>query len=146
MIGNLHNIDLDSPLFSLIELIEPLGPICQLTFGSELNIFVSSIELLNELCDETRFHKIVTAELEKLRYVVHDALFTARNEERNWEIAHRILMPVFGTIKIREMFPEMKDLAQQLCLKWLAFPGIDAVFALVALTGWEIGLAMAKST
>ncbi|KAL5091646.1 hypothetical protein Trisim1_002862 [Trichoderma cf. simile WF8] len=121
VIGNLHNIDLDSPLFSLIELIEPLGPICQLTFGSELNIFVSSIELLNELCDETRFHKIVTAELEKLRYVVHDALFTARNEERNWEIAHRILMPVFGTIKIREMFPEMKDLAQQLCLKWARY-------------------------
>lgn len=33
-------------------------------------------------------------------------------------IAHRILMPVFGPIKIKEMFPEMKDIAQQLCLKW----------------------------
>ncbi|EHK24213.1 uncharacterized protein TRIVIDRAFT_61018 [Trichoderma virens Gv29-8] len=121
VIGSLHHIDLESPLFSLIELIQPLGPICQLTFGSELNIFVSSIELLNELCDESRFQKIVTAELEKLRHVVHDGLFTARNEERNWEIAHRILMPVFGTIKIREMFPEMKDLAQQLCLKWARY-------------------------
>ncbi|KAL7949740.1 cytochrome P450 [Trichoderma barbatum] len=64
---------------------------------------------------------MVTAELEKLRYVVHDGLFTARNEERNWGITHRILMPVFGTIKIREMFPEMKDLAQQLCLKWARY-------------------------
>ncbi|RFU78314.1 cytochrome p450 [Trichoderma arundinaceum] len=64
---------------------------------------------------------MVTAELEKLRHVVHDGLFTARNDERNWEIAHRILMPVFGTIKIREMFPEMKDLAQQLCLKWARY-------------------------
>ncbi|KAL7929694.1 cytochrome P450 [Trichoderma chlorosporum] len=121
IIGNLHDIDLESPLFSLIELIQPLGPICQLTLGSEHNIFVSSVELLNELCDESRFHKVVIAELEKLRHVVHDGLFTARNEEPNWAIAHRILMPVFGTIKIREMFPEMKDLAQQLCLKWARY-------------------------
>lgn len=121
MVGILPLIDLESPLFSLIELIRPLGPICQITVGGELNIFVASIELLNELCDESRFHKTVKAELEKLRHVVHDGLFTANNDERNWAIAHRILVPVFGTIKIREMFPEMKDLAQQLCLKWFAF-------------------------
>ncbi|KAM0262766.1 hypothetical protein ACHAQJ_001560 [Trichoderma viride] len=119
--GVLHKIDLEAPLASLIELIQPLGPISQLTIGGELNIFASSVELMNELCDESRFHKIVAAELDKLRYVVHDGLFTARNDERNWAIAHRILMPVFGTIKIREMFPEMKDLAHQLCLKWARY-------------------------
>jgi cytochrome P450/NADPH-cytochrome P450 reductase len=121
VLGVLHKIDLESPIASLVELIQPLGPICELTIGSELNIFASSVELVNELCNESRFHKIVAADLDKMRYVVHDGLFTARNDERNWAIAHRILMPVFGTIKIREMFPEMKDLAQQLCLKWFAF-------------------------
>ncbi|KAM0486342.1 hypothetical protein ACHAPX_001048 [Trichoderma viride] len=121
VIGILHKIDFEYPLASLIEIIEPLGPICQFSIGGELFIFVASAELVTELCDESRFHKVVAAELDKLRYVVHDGLFTARNDERNWQIAHRILMPIFGTIKIRDMFPEMKDLAQQLCLKWARY-------------------------
>ncbi|KAK6444461.1 cytochrome P450 / NADPH-cytochrome P450 reductase [Trichoderma asperellum] len=121
VIGILHKIDFEYPLASLLEIIEPLGPICQFSIGGELFIFVQSAELVTELCDESRFHKIVAAELDKLRYVVHDGLFTAKNDERNWAIAHRILMPVFGTIKIRDMFPEMKDLAQQLCLKWARY-------------------------
>ncbi|KAH6610005.1 hypothetical protein Trco_000025 [Trichoderma cornu-damae] len=131
VLGNVHQIDLDAPLFSLIELIQPLGPISQLTFGSDHHIFVSSVELLNELCDESRFQKVVIAELEKMRRVVHDGLFTARNDERNWGIAHRILMPVFGTMKIREMFPEMNDLAQQLSLKWARY-GEDYVIDVAA--------------
>lgn len=133
VIGILHKIDFEYPLASLIEIIEPLGPICQFSIGGELFIFVASAELVTELCDESRFHKVVAAELDKLRYVVHDGLFTARNDERNWAIAHRILMPIFGTIKIRDMFPEMKDLAQQLCLKWLAF-GLDTCLAVLTET------------
>lgn len=126
MVGVLHKIDFESPLASLIDLVRPLGPISQFTLGGELNIFITNVELLNEICDESRFEKMIFAELEKLRHVVHDGLFTAKNDEHNWAIAHRILMPVFGTIKIREMFPEMKDLAEQLCLKWFVFPPFDA--------------------
>jgi cytochrome P450/NADPH-cytochrome P450 reductase len=56
--------------------------------------------------------------VEKLRVCVEDALFTAYHGEEGWGVAHRILMPVFGPIKIREMFGDMNELAQQLCLKW----------------------------
>lgn len=32
--------------------------------------------------------------------------------------ADRLLMPAFGTASIRDMFPDMLDLASQLVLKW----------------------------
>lgn len=74
--------------------------------------------LLSELCDETRFHKHVSFGLELLRSGTHDGLFTAYDHEKNWELAHRLLVPAFGPLRIREMFPQMHDIAQQLCLKW----------------------------
>lgn len=74
--------------------------------------------LLSELCDETRFHKHVSFGLELLRSGTHDGLFTAYDHEKNWGLAHRLLVPAFGPLRIREMFPQMHDIAQQLCLKW----------------------------
>lgn len=49
---------------------------------------------------------------------MHDGLFTARENEANWGIAHRILMPAFGPASIQGMFPEMHEIASQLALKW----------------------------
>lgn len=95
-----------------------LGPIFQLTIGGQRQIFVCDVELMNEVCDERRFCKIVTLGVELLRSGVHDGLFTAREGEQNWDVAHRILMPVFGPLKIKGMFDQMIDIAQQLCLKW----------------------------
>lgn len=43
---------------------------------------------------------------------------TAHNDEKNWEIAHRVLVPAFGPLKIQAMFDSMKDIASQLVLKW----------------------------
>jgi cytochrome P450/NADPH-cytochrome P450 reductase len=33
-------------------------------------------------------------------------------------VAHRVLMPLFGPLKIRDMFADMLDISEQLCLKW----------------------------
>lgn len=38
--------------------------------------------------------------------------------EENWGIAHRVLMPSFGPLSVRNMFDEMHDIAGQLALKW----------------------------
>lgn len=68
-------------------------------------MFVSSHELVDELCDEERFTKKVTGGLGEIRNGVHDGLFTAHYPgEENWAIAHRILVPAFGPLSIREMF------------------------------------------
>lgn len=74
---------------------------------------------MNEVADEERFSKIVSAALKEVRNGAHDGLFTAYGpEEKNWGIAHRVLLPAFGPLAIRGMFDEMHDIAAQLVMKW----------------------------
>lgn len=73
-------------------------------------------ELFNELCDEKRFTKHPAGGIKELRHGLGDGLFTARFGEHNWEVAHRILVPVFGPLAISKMFdgthPSHKSLEQ----------------------------------
>lgn len=69
------------------------GPIFKLNLGGEEKLFISTHELMNEVCDEKRFSKTVSGALEQIRNGVEDGLFTAYPGEHNWEIAHRVLMP-----------------------------------------------------
>lgn len=77
--------------------------------------------MLNEICDEKRFEKVIGLSLDTLRVGVHDGLFTAHNHEENWHIAHRTLIPAFGPLNINQMFDSMKDIASQLVLKWARY-------------------------
>ena len=74
--------------------------------------------MLNEVCNERRFTKVVAGALIEIRHATHDGLFTAHPGEHNWGVAHRILMPAFGPLSIRGMFDEMHDVASQLVVKW----------------------------
>ena len=74
--------------------------------------------MIHELCDEKRFEKVIGATLTQVGNGVHDGLFTAPNDSPNWGAAHRILMPAFGPMSIKGMFPEMHEIASQLALKW----------------------------
>ena len=128
ILGNLRDIDTHAPVQSLMRLAKTYGPVFQLTLpgAKGRRIFVSSHELADELFDESRFDKKVHASLEQIRDFAGDGLFTAHTDEPNWESAHRILMPAFGPLPIREMFPEMYDVADQLLLRWERF-GEDTV-------------------
>jgi cytochrome P450/NADPH-cytochrome P450 reductase len=82
---------------------------------SRENTFVSSQELVNEICDEKRFRKIVGGPLKEIRAFAGDGLFTAQTfppdqAEPNWGKAHRILMPAFGPQSIQSMLPNMLDI------------------------------------
>ena len=82
-------------------------------------VVVANQAYMNEICDEERFSKKVAAALEQVRNGVHDGLFTAYGpQEKNWGIAHRVLMPALGPLAIRGMFNEMHDIASQLVMKW----------------------------
>jgi cytochrome P450 len=59
--------------------------------------------------------------LKETRNLVHDGIFTAFNDEPNWAIAHRLLTPAFGAVPIRDMFEDMRDISNQLVLKWERF-------------------------
>lgn len=129
LLKNLRDVNAESPVLDLMKLAHTLGPIYRVSFpGGNTLVVVSSRELVHELCDESRFDKKVHSPLAQLRAIVGDGLFTAHTEEPNWGKAHRLLMPAFGPVAIREMFEPMLDIAEQLLLRWERF-GPNAVIS-----------------
>ncbi|KAL7893569.1 cytochrome P450 [Trichoderma sp. TUCIM 5745] len=122
LLGNIQDINMDYPLGSILHLASKYGPIYRLSIGGTKLVVVSSYELVDEVCDDKRFQKSIQGDLEELRAVVHDGLFTSSGEEEeNWGIAHRVLVSAFGPMSIRGMFDDMHELASQLTLKWARY-------------------------
>ncbi len=118
LLRNIPDVDTHGVVQSLMALARQQGPIFRLELPYEEIVVVSSQKLVDEMCDETRFEKKIHRALHELRSFVGDSLFTARNDEPNWGIAHRILMPGFGIAALRIMFDGVLDIAQQMLLKW----------------------------
>ncbi|KAF1981914.1 bifunctional P-450/NADPH-P450 reductase [Aulographum hederae CBS 113979] len=117
LLGNLPDVD---PVFSIgsIWKLKPIyGDIFKLNLKGNV-IFISSRDLVDEVCNEDRFEKFVSGPLKEVRALTGDGLFTAHQYEPAWGIAHRTLMPVFGPIAIRKMFPQMLDISSQMILNW----------------------------
>ncbi|TQV96610.1 hypothetical protein V2A60_003004 [Cordyceps javanica] len=122
-IGNLGEMR-TSPINDLKRLADTYGEIYRLRLGGSAFCVVNSRELVNDACDERRFKKTVAGTLGKVRAGVHDGLFTADSEtEPNWGKAHRILIPAFGPLSIRNMFDEMHDIASQMAMKFARHSG-----------------------
>ncbi len=99
--------------------------IFKLDFGGRIGIFVHSAALAAELCDETRFRKVIGVALKRARDFAGDGLFTAYGEEINWGRAHRVLIPAFSARAMRGYFPLMLQVADQLVAKWQRMEGTD---------------------
>lgn len=121
IVGNLTELQGGCPVQSLMGLARTYGPFFKLTILDHDVYVASSQELVNELCDETRFGKRIGAALQEIRAIAGDGLFTAHGHEPNWAKAHRILMPAFGPIAIRGMFDRMLDIADQMFVRWERF-------------------------
>ncbi|RDL29977.1 Bifunctional cytochrome P450 reductase [Venustampulla echinocandica] len=121
ILGNAMDVDPANAIMSLGLLTDTYGPIFKLTLAGREKLYIGSVELMNEICDEKRFAKIVHGPLEQVRTGVADGLFTARPGEEAWAIAHRTLMPAFGPLPIQSMFDEMHGIACQLVVKWARF-------------------------
>lgn len=118
LVGNVTDIDPEHPITSFLNLAHEYGEIYSLTLFGQRRLFVNSVALVNEVCDEKRFTKAVGTALKELRNGIGDGLFTAHHGEHNWETAHRVLVPAFGPLHLKDMFDDMKDIASQLVLKW----------------------------
>ena len=103
--------------------------IFQLDFGGRIGIFVHSAALAAELCDETRFRKVIGLALKRARDFAGDGLFTAYSDETNWGRAHRVLIPAFSARAMRGYFPLMLQVADQLTAKWQRMEGRDIAVA-----------------
>jgi cytochrome P450/NADPH-cytochrome P450 reductase len=72
IVGNLGDIDPEYAVKSMVGLIQQYGEIVKLNIvGRELAI-IGSQELVNEVCDQTRFKKVVKGGLEAVRSVAGD--------------------------------------------------------------------------
>ncbi|MFE2456733.1 bifunctional cytochrome P450/NADPH--P450 reductase [Streptomyces sp. NPDC059402] len=97
------------------------GGVFALSIGGKRQIFASQQALVAEMCSSPLWSKAVHESLAELRVAVGDGLFTAYNEEPNWGRAHRLLMPAFGAMAMKDYFPQMLDIAEQMMLRWDRF-------------------------
>ncbi|RYZ89042.1 MAG: cytochrome P450, partial [Proteobacteria bacterium] len=117
VLGNLHLMDTTKPVQSIERIAVDYPSIFRLKILKNNLLIISSQELVNEICDESRFDKKISRPLELIRAVAGDGLFTADTNDPNWGKAHRILMSAFGPASLKNMFPGMLDIAEQMTLK-----------------------------
>ena len=124
VVGNLFDV-LGASQETTIEFAEDYharyGPIFALDVMGKRQIFASGHELVAQMCASPLWTKAVHDVLEEIRRFGGDGLFTAYNEEENWGKAHRLLMPAFGTVAMKDYFPQMLDIAEQMMVRWERF-------------------------
>ncbi|KAI1092093.1 bifunctional P-450:NADPH-P450 reductase [Rostrohypoxylon terebratum] len=118
LLGNVFDINTANTWDSLRKLAEKYGEIFQIKVLGSTVVFVAGAALAEEICDEKRFRKYVGGPIVEIRYAVHDALFTAFDNEASWGIAHRILAPKLSPSSLEAHFTEMRDCASELATKW----------------------------
>ncbi|HET7659320.1 MAG TPA: cytochrome P450, partial [Oryzihumus sp.] len=97
LVGNAFDIDAHNPIEGFIAMAGEYGPIFKVTVPGSTRLMVSGPELVEEICDDSRFDKIVGGGLANLRNgVVGAGLFTADTDDPLWHRAHNILMAPFS--------------------------------------------------
>lgn len=110
--------------------------------GGREPLFVCSAALATELCDESRFEKVLDGPLVEIREFAGDGLFTAHGDERNWHLAHRILSPGFSTHSLERYYPAMRSSLDALVAHWRrSTTSVDVVGDMTRLTLDAISLA-----
>jgi len=118
VLGDVVGVNPRTPVQSALRLLRDLGPIAvRKAFGIEI-VAVGGADLAAELSDDTRFAKHVGLPLRPLRSFVGDALFTAENDEPNWQLAHDILAPAFTREAMRGYHTIMLEVARELLARW----------------------------
>lgn len=143
VLGNMLTVDSETPLQSLMQLTRQHGPIFWLNMMGTPLVVVSGADLVEEICDESRFDKAVRGSLRRIRAAAGDGLFTSDTTEPNWAKAHNILLPTFAQRAMAGYLPLMQDIAGQLCTKWErlnADDEIDVVHDMTALALDTIGI------
>lgn len=120
LVGNLLDLDAHHPIEAMMDLARKYGPIFEIALpGRGSRIIVSDYALVDELCDESRFDKLVGPGLNALAAgPAGRGLFTSETTDPNWSKAHNVLLPSFSMDAMRGYFPRMQDIAVQLMQKW----------------------------
>ena len=117
LIGDVLSFDADTPSQSAMKLAQ-LGPVFEFRFLGARYVVAAGSDVVAELNDERRFCKHVGPDIEALRLLGGDGLFTAYNDEPNWQKAHDVLMPAFSQQSMRRYHAIMFDVADELTARW----------------------------
>jgi cytochrome P450/NADPH-cytochrome P450 reductase len=128
-VGNLFDIDAENTIESMMALARDYGPIYQLELpGGNSRVIVSGVDLVDELCDESHFDKMLGPGLRALNEgPVGHGLFTSETSDPLWRRAHNILLPAFSQDAMLGYHPMMLDVAVQLMQKWERLNSDDSV-------------------
>src|SRR5690349_16881651 len=103
VLGNVRDLDADAPLDSLMRMAAEYGPIYKISTPVGTRLIVSSPDLMDELCDDTRFDKKVSGGQAALRGEMGTSgLFTSDTDDPMWRRAHNILMAPFSMQAMRD--------------------------------------------
>ncbi|MGW1893799.1 cytochrome P450 [Streptomyces sp. NPDC002004] len=131
-LGDLLGARPRTPVQSSMTIARELGPVFRRkAFGKEF-VFVWGARESADIADESRFAKHVGLGIANLRPVVGDGLFTAYNDEPNWQLAHDVLAPGFSREAMEGYHPMMLDVAERLLAHW---DGREAAGAAVDVPG-----------
>ena len=103
----------------LVEWGREYGPIYRLQVPGINRVVISGADLVEEICDDSRFGKQLGAGLKVGRDgQTSQGLFTSETADPMWRRAHNILMAPFSQQAMRGYLPRMVDIAGQLVDKW----------------------------
>ncbi|WP_214366618.1 bifunctional cytochrome P450/NADPH--P450 reductase [Pseudonocardia sp. H11422] len=135
LVGNLFDIDSDSPIEGFMRMAREYGPIYKLNVPGGTRVMVSGPDLVDEICDDTRFDKMIGGGLSNVRNsVAGRGLFTSETDDPLWHRAHNILLSPFSLASMRGYMPKMLDIADQLMDKWARLNPDDEVDVPVDMT------------
>ncbi|KAL9596232.1 MAG: hypothetical protein Q9219_005943 [cf. Caloplaca sp. 3 TL-2023] len=139
IMGKVWSVSVVSPFTIKYQLIKSSsGEIFKISVLGQQIVFVGSVALCEELCDEKRFRKFVGGPIVEIRKAVHASLFTAFANEPIWEVHHRILAPQLTSDMVAEHFTEIRDCALELTAKWRGMAANTSVSAVGELNRLDI--------
>src|SRR5258707_12509051 len=100
LINNLIDASKHASIPDMVKLAKEYGPIYRL-FGPAPIVVLAGYNLVDEVCDDKRFDKDISALSPWLRCIVGDGLFSARTSAPIWGTARRILLPPFGPKRLQ---------------------------------------------
>ena len=119
VVGNMFDVPADHQIVTLMKVVRELGPMIRLRTPAGDRFVASGLAMIDDLCDDERFDKLVGDGQKAVRSFGRSAgLFTSDTDDPNWSKAHNILLPNFSQQAMRDYVPMMNDIATQLMQKW----------------------------
>ena len=95
--GNMFDVPADHQVVTLMEVVRELGPMIRLRTPAGDRYVASGLAMIDDLCDDERFDKLVGDGQKAVRSFGRSAgLFTSDTDDPNWSKAHNILLPNFS--------------------------------------------------